>query len=270
MKSRFPEASIHFLANTFNVAALQNNPGIQNLWACDERRKDDPRHCIGLVKRLRREQFDLALVLSGNALSLTAILLAVLSGARRVVGYETASYGQSWGARLYSCEVPRTPAVSEIDTYANLLEGLGIPCSNRFPEFFITPDQAAFAEVFWKEQHFSGARPVVGIFLGGKVDRPDRIWPPENFARVARQLVQANGCAILAITPPVAGQDSTHKRETTFWMDEAVHVREFLKAYGEACPVFRSADLGRVAAVLKKTGSVSVSRRRDDASGRGG
>src|SRR5258708_21232133 len=35
-------------------------------------------------------------------------------------------------------------------------------------------------------------------------------------------------------------------------MDEAVHVREFHKTYGEEFPVFRNPDLGRVAAVLRK------------------
>src|SRR5258708_39033757 len=35
-------------------------------------------------------------------------------------------------------------------------------------------------------------------------------------------------------------------------MDEAVHVREFHKTYGEEFPVFRNSDLGCVAAVLKK------------------
>ena len=252
LKSRFPSASIHFLANTFNAAALQNNPGISKIWAWDERRKADPRQWIGFRNQLRQERFDLALVLSGNALSLTAIVLAVLSGARWVTGYETKSYGQNWGSRLYSCEVPFTPVVREIDKYAGLVEGLGISCPNRFPEFFIRPDQTAFAEDFWNKEFSSKKHPFVGIFLGGKVDRPDRIWPPENYAQVARLLVATRGCTLLALAPPRAGRDSLHKRESTFWMDEAVHEREFHKAYGEVCPVFRNSDLGCVAAVLRK------------------
>ncbi len=252
LKARFPEATIHFLANTFNAAALQNNPGLAKVWAWDERRKADPRQWIGLGHRLRQERFDLALVLSGNALSLTAILLAALSGARWVVGYETPLYGQNWGSRLYSYEVPYRPVIREIDKYAGLVEGLGISCSNRFPEFYVRADQVAFAEAFWKEHFSSEKRRVVGIFLGGKVDRPDRIWPPENFARVALRLAETNGCAILALTPPLAGSPSRHKREATFWMDESVHEREFRKVFGRDGPVFRSPDLGRVAAVLKK------------------
>src|SRR4029077_13186504 len=107
---------------TFNAAALENHPGLAKIWAWDERRKADPRQWLGLRRQLRQERFDLALVLSGNALSLTAILLAVLSGARWVVGYETASYGQFWGSRLYSYEVPMPPMIREIDKYAGLVE----------------------------------------------------------------------------------------------------------------------------------------------------
>jgi heptosyltransferase-3 len=252
LKARFPAASIHFLANTFNEAALKNNPGIDTLWAWDEHRKADPRQWLRFVRGLRRERFDVALVLSGNALSLTAILLAALSGARRVAGYETTAYGKNWGARFYSCEVPVTPAISEIDKYANLIEGLGIPCPNRFPEFFVRPEQTAFADAFWKDQTFTQECPLVGLFLGGKVDRPDRIWPPENYARVARCLVEQKNCSILVITPPAARHESLHKRKTTFWRDEAVHEREFFNVYGKTCPVFRDPDLGRVGAILKK------------------
>jgi ADP-heptose:LPS heptosyltransferase len=252
LKSRFPGASIHFLANTFNQSALQNNPGLEKIWAWDEGRKADPRQWINFRNRLRQERFDLALVLSGNALSLTAILLAVLSGARWVAGYETKAYGQNWGSRLYSCEVPFMPVVREIDRYAGLLEGLGISCPNRFPEFFIRPDQIAFAEAFWNKHFSSKELSVVGVFLGGKVDRPDRIWPPENYARVARRLVEITGRALLVIAPPQPGSRPLHKRESTFWMDEAVHEQLFHRAYGEVFPVFRSPDLGRVAAVLRK------------------
>jgi heptosyltransferase-3 len=253
LKARFPNASIHFLANTFNAAALQNNPGLEKVWAWDERRKADPRQWSYFRKHLRQEEFDLALVLSGNALSLTAILLAVLSGARWVVGYETAAYGQTWGSRLYCYEVPCPPVTREIDKYAGLVEGLGIACPNRYPEFFIRPDQVAFVEAFWNKHFPAEERPIVGIFLGGKVDRPDRIWPSENYARVARRLWESSGCALLAITPPQAdGGQSRHKRESTFWMDEAVHVREFHQAYGADFPVFRHPDLGRVGAVLRK------------------
>src|SRR5439155_5567687 len=110
LKARYPGASIHFLANTFNASALENHQGLEKIWVWDERRKADPFQWTGLRKRLRQEHFDLALVLSGTALSLTAIVLADLSGARWIVGYETTSFGQTWGSRLYSCEVPGVPA----------------------------------------------------------------------------------------------------------------------------------------------------------------
>jgi len=252
LKARFPNASIHFLANTFNQAVLQNNPGLEKIWAWDERRKADPRQWIHFRKVLRQEGFDLALVLSGNALSLTSILLADLSGARWVTGYETRAFGQTWGKRLYSCEVPFLPVTREIDSYAGLVEGLGIPCPHRFPEFFIRSDQAAFGEAFWNDQFSSKGNPVVGVFLGGKVDRYDRIWPPENYAQVAQRLAQRIGAAILAFAPPLKGYQSLHKRESTFWLDEAVHARKFLSAYGKDCPIFRDSDLGRVAAILRK------------------
>jgi ADP-heptose:LPS heptosyltransferase len=179
-------------------------------------------------------------------------LLAVLSGARWVVGYETQSYGQSWGKRQYSYEVPPPPTVREIDKYAGLIEGLGIRCLERSPQFFIKPDQITFADSFWKEHFPSNRHPFIGVFLGGKVDRPDRIWPPENYAQVARRLVETIKCSLVVIAPPLTGEKSQHKRTSTFWMDEEVHVREFRMGYGDDFPVFRNSNLDRVAAVLHK------------------
>src|ERR1035437_8080983 len=56
LKSRFPGASIHFLANTYNQAALQNNPGLEKIWAWDERRKADPGQWIHFRNVLRSEE----------------------------------------------------------------------------------------------------------------------------------------------------------------------------------------------------------------------
>lgn len=39
LKSSFPEVSIHFLANTFNQAALKGNPHLERIWAWDEKRR---------------------------------------------------------------------------------------------------------------------------------------------------------------------------------------------------------------------------------------
>jgi hypothetical protein len=69
LKATFPGLSIHFLANTFNQAALQGNPGLDRIWAWDERTASRPSAWWNMLSQLRREKFDLALVLSGNALS---------------------------------------------------------------------------------------------------------------------------------------------------------------------------------------------------------
>src|SRR6185312_5347788 len=107
---------------------------------------------------------------------------------------------------------------------------LGIPCNDRVPMFFVRPERAAVADSFWATHFQIKQKPVVGIFLGGKVDRPERIWPPEYFARVARGMIAAN-CELLAIAPPRASGRVAHKRNQTFWMDEAYHEREFFRHF---------------------------------------
>jgi ADP-heptose:LPS heptosyltransferase len=251
LKAAFPGLSIHFLANTFNRAALQGNPGLDQVWAWDERTVRRPAAWHRMLSRLRRERFDLALVLSGNALSLTSILLAKFSGARHVIGYETSAYGRDWGRWLYSCELPYRSPVKEIDKFVGLLEGLGLACPDREPVYRVLPENAAFAAGRLAELFPGSAKPLLGVFVGGKTDRPERIWPPANFAETARAILRDRDCDLVVIAPPRPARQS-HSRQTTFWLDEDVHLAKFKAAFGTDAAAFQEADLGRVAALLAR------------------
>ncbi|MCX5794086.1 MAG: glycosyltransferase family 9 protein [Elusimicrobia bacterium] len=251
LKAAFPGVSIQFLANTFNQAALQNNPGLDKVWAWDERTVSHPTAWWRMRSVLRREKFDLALVLSGNALSLTSILLAKLSGARFVAGYDTRAYGRDWSRWLYSCELPYRDPVREIDKFLGLLEGIGLACPRREPVYRVLPENAGLIDERLAALFPGSTRPILGMFIGGKTDRPERIWPPANYAETARLVLAQKPCDLIIIAPPKARRQS-HSRESTFWLDEDVHLSEFKKAFGADAPVFQEADLGRVAALLAR------------------
>ena len=251
LKADFPGLAIHFLANTFNQAAVRGSPGLDKIWAWDERAVRNPLSWLRLRRDLREENYDLALILSGNALSLTSILLAHLSGARLIAGLSTQAYGRNWGRWLYSCEIPHRNPVKEMDKFLGLLEGLGLACPIREPVYWVAPEHAAFAQNRLREIFPQGARPLLGVFIGGKVDRPERIWPPSYYAEAARRILAQKPCDLIVIAPPGSGR-LRHQRETTFWKDEDVHLAGFRKAFAADFPVFQDADLGRVAAVVSR------------------
>ena len=251
LKSAFPGLSIHFLANTFNQAVLQGNPGLDRIWAWDERSVCHPSAWWKMLSRLRREEFDLALLLSGNALSLTSILLAKFSGARFVAGYDTRAYGRTWGRWLYSCELQYRNPVKEIDKFLGLLEGMGLPCLSKEPEYHVAPTHARFVADRLRTFFPKGAQELLGLFLGGNVNMPDRIWPPSYYAETVRGILKRKPCDLILIAPPKAKRQS-HRRESTFWLDEDIHLSEFKKAFGADVPVFQEAELGRVAALLAR------------------
>ncbi len=256
LKSAFPNVSIHFLANTFNQAALQGNPGLDRIWAWNERTVSHTTAWLRMRDDLRRERFDLALILSGNALSLTSILLAKFSEARFVTGYDTRAYGRDWSRWLYSCELPYRSPVKEIDKFLGLLEGIGLSCPNREPVYRVIPENARLIDERLATLFPGSPRPVIGVFIGGKTDRPERIWPPACYAETARRILARQPCELIIIAPPKAkrhvGQRPTHRRESTFWLDEDIHLSEFKKAFGADVSVFQEADLGRVAALLAR------------------
>jgi heptosyltransferase-2 len=133
-----------------------------------------------LIRRLRREHFDLA-VLFPNSFSSAAV--AWLSGARRIVGY--ARDGRSL---LLTDAIPLPPPAHERYYYLELLKRAGIihtvPEVNEILLDGI-PEARARGEALFAKAGIS--LPVVGVSPGAAFGTAKR-WLPERFAEAARRL----------------------------------------------------------------------------------
>src|SRR5207237_3591703 len=95
-----------------------------------------------LVKQLRPERLDLLILLRS---SLSAGLLARLSGAKITLGYTRRGFG--W---LLTDPIARdfsaSPPTSAVDDYLNLIETLGFTAASRQLELATTPANEAAAD----------------------------------------------------------------------------------------------------------------------------
>jgi len=234
LRKTFPEARILLLTAPINDGVVRNNPDIDAILLFDKREvRSSLRLAWRFLRELRGFGADTAFVLNTVSFSSTSAWLAVLSGARFIVGGSSRPFGWSFSEWLYSLETPVDPEVREhaIDHGLKPLEAIGIVATDRHPILVPGPEAAPAAADFLAEV---GTAPWAAIHPGaGK--RRNR-WAPERFATAVRFL-EDQGASVFLIEGPA----------------DAEAVESTLGALGASRTVLRGVDVGTVAAVIGKS-----------------
>lgn len=236
LAAAWPGASLQFLGSPANAAAALANPRLSRVWVW---KKSALWEWPGQVRALRRERFDLALLLTTERPSATGVLLARTLGARWVAGY-VPSIADDWAQKvsaLCHIRIPFGGEKNEVEKYLGFARAFGVPTQGLRPELVPAPAEEAAADSFFSAHAQPGTGPWVGIFIGGKAERSDRLWPVAHFVRLADALKGA-GLRVVVLSPPPP--------------KEHLRLEEFRRAMTWDCPVFQEAQMGRVAAFLKR------------------
>lgn len=150
-----------------------------------------------LIRRLRREKFDLALLLLN---SFRSAWVAWLSGARRRVGY--ARDGRSW--LLTDRLIPRRAGgryvpVPALDYYAELARY--VSCDDIEDRLELSTDESDEAAIDRRIGPAGESRPLVVLNPGANFGSA-KCWPPEFYAALSDQLVKRFGARVVASTVP--------------------------------------------------------------------
>lgn len=245
LKEHYPHLTLHLLGTPRNISAVRTHPRLARLWLWDKKAMWNPFHFFAFLLGLRREAFDLALVMTGNAPSFNAFLLARVSGARIVGSCRSDDlYGGNTWSRYLTHWQTLAAAVDqpEYQKFFSLVEPLvGGPCPES--EFFIPDTVTAWAATEWFKRKLRRDQAPIAIFLGGNVNRAGRLWKPEAWAQLVKLLKQSHSGPVVAICPP-RKLDGTGVQETNVY-------QEFRQAYGEDIQVFDEPGLPQAAAFLK-------------------
>jgi len=183
------------------LAALRDaNPSIEVDWIADERYAGVLELVDGLANRIvvrpgylralafmRSRRYDAALDLQGLIKSASA---AWLSGAARVVGFETRALREAGAAWFYteSATVPDGAHIVQKNLSVLPVIGVVAPARPRFP--FMVPASPA-ADRVASEAAARGADSFVLINAGAAW--PNKRWPPERFGALAARIRERHG-----------------------------------------------------------------------------
>ena len=145
---------------------------------------------LSFIRQLRANRYDTVYVLKR---SFSSAIIALLSGARQRVGFDTE--GRSF---MLTKGVPYCPEQHEVLSFLDVLRADGITVSDDYLEAWISDDEAETAdELLSKEGMLPEARLLA---LHPFASYPEKSWPLENFAEAATQLQENRG-----LTPVIFG-----------------------------------------------------------------
>lgn len=165
----------------------------------DPRSIDSRRRGWALVRRLRRERVDLALLLPN---SWRTAALAWAGGAKDRLGYVRGGRGLLLNRKLYPPRQDgRLKPVSALDYFLELAYAAGCATASRKLELATLPADELAADRVWSKFRLPGAGRVVVLNSGGAFGAA-KLWPTPYFASLARRLATDDRRHVLVLCGP--------------------------------------------------------------------
>jgi heptosyltransferase I len=195
LRRRWPRAHIAWVVNRGLAGVLRGHDELDDVIEFDRSARSGRQVLVlaGLLRRLRRERFDLAIDLQGL---LRSGLMARATGAARRVGFANAREG---AVLAYTDRVSAVWEMPNWRRYGLIAQALG--CGSELPpaRLPIKPEHHDFAR-----RELAGLpRPLLAIHPGAQWET--KRWPPGHFAELARLAQQEFGAGIVLVGGPGEG-----------------------------------------------------------------
>ncbi len=199
MRKQWPDAKIKWLVRNEFASLIQGHPYLDEVILFDRKFlgkcwKNTKAFgaLISLIKRLRKEKFDL--VLDYQGLFRTAGF-AFLSGSKQRIGPANAREGANM---LYTKRVKQDrETIHLVDYYLKITSQAGITCENYEFSLPVKSEAKNAVETLLKNHDIND----YAVFVPGSA-HADKCWPTENLAKLADMLNDKYGFSIVASGTP--------------------------------------------------------------------
>jgi heptosyltransferase II len=182
-----PQARLVGILRPYLADVLAGTRWLDELWFFDPRSKDRDHRLWALVRRMRTERFDMA-VLFPN--SFHVAIAAWLGGARERIGQVRYGRGPLLTGRIYPLRAGRRLVpVPVVDSYLELARAIG--CGKESPrlELATLDSDERSADGVFKRLGLRGDGRIIALNSSGAFGAA-KLWPVEHFGRLARRIVE--------------------------------------------------------------------------------
>lgn len=255
------EARITGILRPHLADLLAGTDWLDELWPFDPQSKNASQGRWALVRRLRGQRPDLAVLLTN---SLHTAILAWLGGARRRLGYARSGRTLLLTDKVDAARQGRRFAPSPmVDYYLALAQAAGCQPESPRLELATTTAEECRGSIAWSDLGLADAgspetRPVIALNCSGAYGAA-KLWPVEHFATLARGLVDQLDHDVLVLCGPQERQTAREivrqadRTRVVSLADQAVSVG-LSKACIRRCRLMVTTDSGprHIAAALGK------------------
>lgn len=189
VRNRFPAAHIGIVVKDYFAGTMLNSPFVdERLVFCRKGRDWTAGKFLSLWKRLYKK-WDFAIVLSSESHSLTSDLLALLSGARWILGSARSPYGGCRRNFMYNLLAPDSaPSSHQSARNLDIVRIIGAGSDGLHESIHVTAGEKDAILLRFPEL-YGGTRQVVGFHIGA--NKKENRWPLARFAELREMLHRA-------------------------------------------------------------------------------
>jgi ADP-heptose:LPS heptosyltransferase len=214
LRSRFPEARICALVNSYNLPVLENNPDIDEVFAYTKAKHRPPGKSIianywdrfRLLLRLRRERFDYAIIAAPGFWPRVVRTLSWIK-TRHIIGFT--EEGRP-GIEHIDMAVPysRERPMHEVEDIFRLLAPLGIQSPPPPARLTPSPSKVMRAQQKLKQHGLLAARMLLGVHISAR--KPSQRWPVEKFIELIKKLHEKYDANFVLLWSPGGADNPMH------------------------------------------------------------
>ncbi len=200
IRQGFPSARVVGVIKPQVAPTLDGTRWLDELIRFDPRSSHRECRTIAVVRKLRQEQFDVAVLLPN---SFRSGLIAWLARIPCRVGYVRHGRGVLLTDRLHFARdgANRRIPAPIVESYLRLARHLGCPVDSLRTELSTTMADETAADQAWSTLGLDTGQRVVCLNTGGAFG-PSKNWPTPHFAHLARRLTDEVGVAVLVLCGP--------------------------------------------------------------------
>jgi heptosyltransferase-2 len=204
----FPYAKIFLIVRPYVVKLVEGLPYFDAIIEYDPKGRDrGVRPYISIVKRLKKEQFDIAIILPN---SFASAFIPFLSGIPQRIGYNEDGRGWLLTGRIESPrEAGEKVPVPMVDRYMKICEYLNGKISPHRAQLVLSKGAEGKAKEIHAQYGIGeGERNV--LITPGAAFGSSKLWKAEYFAQVADWLIERYRCKVLIAPGP--GEEEIAKK----------------------------------------------------------